>query len=303
MDVLAASMWAQCAKPAHRFDFPHQAAIFHLRIYKRPYEHRTPRYGNPNTHIIMSNLDRVRILNYDDVPKAAETLRESFSSDALARLLTNHIKDPVKRRQIDLMIFQTYLRQHIAKGICLGIGESADGFETVAVWSTPTSLEEGLESFHTLMASGFGKLWELAEREGQEKIFEGMLPLLHDTAARIFATDKRFKGKGVYTLVYLGSVAAARGKGNVRTMFDYMFTNYIDVPNSNHLAYLESSSPDNIPIYNRFGFHFYKNIVLGDRDKPNAEEGEDYAVMNVMVRGSFGEDWTGSATPDSLHKL
>lgn len=251
----------------------------------------------------MSNLDRVRKLTYADVPKAAKTLQESFSEDALARLLTNHIKDPEKKYKIDILLYEAYLRQHIAKGVCLGIGETSDGFETVAIWSTPSSVADGLESFHTLMASGYGKLWEHAEQEGQEKIFEGMLPLLHDTSARIFATDKRFRGKGVYTLVYLGSVASARGKGNVRTMFDYMFQKYIDVPNSNNIAYLESSSPDNIPIYNRFGFHFYKDITLGDKDKPNAKEGDDYAVMNVMVRGSFGKDWTGSATPDSLHKL
>lgn len=251
----------------------------------------------------MSKFDRVRKLNLSDVPKAARTLQESFAQDSLARLLTCHIKDPKEKYEIDILLYEAYLRQHIAKGICLGIGETADAFETVAMWSTPTSLNEGLESFHTLMAAGYGELWKRAGPEGQQKIFEGMLPLLHETSARILSTDKRFRDQGVYTLVYLGSIASARGKGNVRTMFDYMFKYYIDTPGSNNIAYLESSSPDNIPIYNRFGFHFYMDIVLGDKAKANAQEGEDYAVMNVMIRGPFGKDWTGSATPDSAHKL
>ncbi|GBL51531.1 hypothetical_protein [Candidozyma auris] len=251
----------------------------------------------------MSKLDRVKHLTLEDVPKAARTLQESFAKDSLARLLTCHVKDPRQKYELDILLYEAYLRQHIAKGICLGIGESEENFETVAIWSIPSSIDDGIESFHTLMAAGYGKLWEKAGPEGQQKIFEGMLPLLHDTSAKILATDKRFKNKGVYTLVYLGSVASARGKGNVRTIFEYMFKNYIDTPNSNNIAYLESSSPDNIPIYNKFGFHFYKDITLGDKDKLDAVEGDDYAVMNVMIRGSFGQDWTGSATPDSLHKL
>ncbi|KAF3990295.1 hypothetical protein FT663_03238 [Candidozyma haemuli var. vulneris] len=251
----------------------------------------------------MSKLDRVRQLTFDDVPKAARTLSEAFAQDALARLITCHIKDPKQKDKVNILLYEAYLRQHIAKGICLGIGETDDAFETVAIWATPSSVSDGLESFHTMMTAGYGKLWDAAGAEGQDKVFNGMLPLLHDTCAKIFATDRRFKGKGVYTLVYLGSIAAARGKGNVRTMFDYMYQKYIDLPNSDNLAYLESSSPDNIPIYNKFGFHFYQNIALGDKNKPSAQEGEDYAVMNVMIRGPHGKDWTGSATPDSVHKL
>lgn len=229
------------------------------------------------------------------MPKAASTLLQSFKTDSLARLLTNHISDLNDKDKLEYAMYECYLRQHIAKGVCLGIGESETEFETVAIWSTPTSADNGLDSFANLMDAGYHKLWEMAGDEGREKIFKGMLPLLHDTAERILSTDSRFMDKGLYTLVYLGSVASARGKGNVRLMFDFMFHNYIDLPGTSNMAYLESSSPDNIPIYNRFGFHFYEDIMLGSRDGPDAKEGEDYAVMNVMIRGSFGEDWTGSS--------
>lgn len=234
---------------------------------------------------------RIKVLTLGDVDKAAATLYKLFAADSLAQLLTHHIADPVHRRKVDYLVYQCYLRQHIAKGLCLGIGESEHEFETVAIWALPTSEADGLDSFANLMLAGYGQLWEHAGAEGRHKIFLGMLPLLHDTAARILATDARFKGTGVFTLVYLGSVELARGKGNVRAIFDYMFQNHIDVPNSNHIAYLESSSPANIPIYARFGFHFYEDIMLGSRDKPDAKEGEDYAIMKVMIRGPYGKSW------------
>lgn len=240
----------------------------------------------------MSNKSKpspaVKILSEKDVHKAAVTLVHSFSQDSLAKLLVKHAKSDKEKYQIEYSLYCCYLRQHIRKGICLGIGESDEDFETVAIWSTDKSEEEGLDSFVNLMESGYGKLWDQVGEEGRDKIFRGMLPLLHDTAQRILSTDSRFKGKGVYTLVYLGSVARARGKGNVRAMFDYMFTNYIDKPNTNNIAYLESSSADNIPIYNKFGFVFYEDIMLGSNESPTAKEGEDYAIMNVMIRGSFG---------------
>lgn len=244
------------------------------------------------TPIVADKFAKVRQLTLADTEKAATTLLKSFETDALARLLTNHISNETEKLKLDRALYEAYLRQHILKGIVLGIGESEKEFETVALWSTPTSLEEGLEDFAVLMESGYGKLWDIAGDEGRHKIFKGMLPLLHDTCEKILNTDAKFKGKGVYTLVYLGSVAAARGKGNVRTMFEYMFKNYIDKPNTNNIAYLESSAPDNIPIYNRFGFHFYLDIMLGSKEKPGAKEGDDYAVMHVMIRDSYGQDWT-----------
>ena len=45
-----------------------------------------------------------------------------------------------------------------------------------------------------------------------------------------------------------------------------MFETYID-NDKNSIAYLESSSPANIPIYNRFGFHVAEDIVLGENVK------------------------------------
>lgn len=234
----------------------------------------------------------LRHLTLQDVPKAAKTLCEAFAEDSLAKLLVCHF--PTKEEQIrcETLLYAAYLRQHIAKGIVLGINESETDFETVAIWSHPTSEKEGLDSFFNLMEAGYGDVWQVYGDAGRDKVFKGMLPLLHDSCERILDVPL-FRGKGVFTLVYLGSLEKARGKGNVRKMFDYMFENFIDcTPNS--VAYLESSSLDNIPIYNRFGFYLAEEITLGSRHL-GAEEGKDYANMSVMIRDTNGHDWTAKA--------
>ncbi|KAI5952201.1 hypothetical protein CANMA_005077 [Candida margitis] len=247
-----------------------------------------------NSDIIMSSSSPssfgIRQLTNADVPKAAATLLDAFSGDPLSNYLVHHINEPAKRTQCELALYEGYLRQHMTKGLVFGQGETEQSFETVSIWSTPTSAEQGLESFSHLMESGYDKVWNLFGAQGRDKIFQGLMPLLHDSFDRITTSDKRFRGKDVYTLVYVGSTAAARGKGNLRKLFTFMFDNYIDCDGSGGvLTYLESSSSANIPIYERFGFHLVENIVLGEKA---GVEGKDCAVMNVMIRGIKGADWT-----------
>lgn len=223
----------------------------------------------------------VRQLTLADTERAAATLIRLFEKDDLQLLLMAAVPDAEKPK-VTRLLYEAYVRQHILKGVALAVGESGGDFETVALWLTPASIDAGLELFDTLMRLGYGALWEALNPETRHRIFSGMLPLLHDTSHRITTTT--FKNKGVYTLVYLGLLESARGKGNARKMFEYMFANYIDKPGTNNIAYLESLSPTNIPIYNRFGFHVVEDIALGD-DKGRA-------VMHVMVRDSFGNDWT-----------
>lgn len=249
----------------------------------------------------LQSFSKVRLLTPGDASKAALTLCDAFEEDLLSIYLTNHISSEKERRLFNRTMYECYLRQHIDKGICIGVGESAEGFETVAIWSSPTSYEKGLETFPDFMEAGFDKFWHLAGKEGRDKVFKGLLPLLDEVSERIMTKDSRFHNKGAYTLVYLGSLASARGKGNVRAMFHFMFKNFIDQPDQENIAYLESSASSNIGIYNRFGFHVYEKIVLGDNTKPGARESKDFALMNIMIRAPGGKDWT--AEPNLLDKL
>lgn len=232
----------------------------------------------------------MKILTYKDVTKAAKTLYDSFRQDSLSQLLTSDAVDGASRRAIEIKLYECYLKQHINHGICLGINESSDCFETVAIWATPTSEADGLNSFSNLMESDFHHLYQMCDPVTRKKIFTGLLPLLHDSFDNIIMNDSRFKTKGVWTLVYLGSLASSRGKGNVRKMFEFMFKNYIDTDDTT-ICYLESSSPMNIPIYERFGFNVYQDILLGSRSHEHAIEGKDFAIMNVMIRGNKGHNW------------
>lgn len=232
----------------------------------------------------------IKFLTRADTKKAAHCLLEAFQDDSLAKLLTSHFLDPEQRRRCELQLYEAYLNQHIAKGICLGVGETKEGFETVAIWSTPKSAEEGLDELNNMLEAGYGKVWDMFGEEGRQKVFYGMLPLLHDSCERIIESDSRFASKKVFVLVYIGSTERARGKGNARKQFEVMFKHFID-PMDNSISYLESSAKSNIPIYNRFGFHFVEDIVLG-HDYDRGIEGKDWAVMNVMIRGNKGNDWT-----------
>ncbi|CUM62620.1 uncharacterized protein PRCAT00000174001 [Priceomyces carsonii] len=239
-----------------------------------------------------SNLPNgVRVLSFDDAQKAAITLREAFKEDSLDKYLFVHLSQEEKE-SCELLLYEAYFRQHVATGICVGINETDDAFETVAVWSTPESIDKGLEDFSVMMSSGYGNLWNAVGEEGRVKIFDRMMPLLHGSFATIMESDARFRTKQPFTLVYLGSIKAARGKGNVRKMFDFMFRNYIDV-HDNSFCYLESSSKTNIPIYEKFGFRFYQDIMLGKKEADSVE-GKDYSIMNVMIRDSRGNEWEHS---------
>ena len=118
-----------------------------------------------------SYLSNLRHLTNKDVTKAAYTLLEAFAEDDLAKMLVCHIEDKAERQLCELTLYEAYIRQHIAKGIVIGQGETESGFETVSIWSHPKSEEEGLDSYTNLMEAGYGKVWNVYGEEGRKKCF------------------------------------------------------------------------------------------------------------------------------------
>lgn len=232
----------------------------------------------------------IRVLNLDDIEKGCSTLLQAFLLDTLGSYLVSHMSNPAMASRCHYELYKAYIHQHIVHGIVVGAGESEHSFETVAIWTTPESSASGIDGFAAMCEAGYGKVWDAFGPIGRDKVFKGMIPLLHNTADRILGSDSRFCDKKVYCLVYVGSLPRARGKGNLRKMFNFMFDRYIDV-SSDTICYLESSSTANIPIYNRFGFHRVQDITLGKSDVPHAKLGKDFAVMTVMIRGNRGLDW------------
>lgn len=227
----------------------------------------------------------VEILEFKDAKKAARTLYESFDDDAVARYTSRHLEnDPARKQEVDLQLYEAYVVSHMMKGLVLGIKgedhENKDTFETVSLWVRPDS--GSLDDYLTLIRSGFAKLAWKTGAEGRRRVFGVMFKVLHDNYDNIMQIDPN--RDNTWTLVYLGSTPAARGKGNVRKLFEHTFREYIDPSNS--LAYLESSSLTNLPIYEKFGFRAVSDIWLGDQNDP-----VDKARMDVMVRGPKGEAW------------
>ncbi|GMM29072.1 hypothetical protein DAMA08_017880 [Martiniozyma asiatica (nom. inval.)] len=234
----------------------------------------------------MSKSHNIEILTFKDVKKAARTLYESFDDDDVARYCSRHLEnDPQRKLDVDLAMYEAYVSVHIMKGLAIGIkGENAsdadnETFETVALWEIPNGGD--MSDYITLIRSGFAKLAWKTGAEGRKRIFQTMFPVLHGN----FHDIMHNKGEeNTFTLVYLGSTPKARGKGNVRAIFEWMFQNYIDKNNS--VAYLESSSVNNFPIYEKFGFKPVADIWLGDKNDP-----VDSARMDVMIRGPNGSTW------------
>lgn len=234
---------------------------------------------------VKMSKNRVEILQMEDAKKAARTLYEAFDNDDVARYVSRHLEgNPELKKQVDLQLYEGYVRSHIMKSICFVIKgedhENKDTFETVSIWVKPDA--GSLDDYLTLVRSGFAKMAWNTGAEGRRRVFGVLFPVLHDNYDHIMSVDPN--ASNTWTLVYLGSTPAARGKGNVRAMFDHVFDNYIDPMGAN--AYLESSAIRNLPIYERFGFRAINAVWLGDRDDP-----VDKARMDIMIRGPRGEKW------------
>lgn len=232
----------------------------------------------------MSKRD-IEILEFKDAKRAARTLYRAFDNDDVAKYTSRHLEnDPVKRKEVDLQLYEAYIVSHIMKGIVFGIKgdnfEENDCYETVSLWVKPDS--GALDDYITLIRSGFAKLAWNTGSEGRRRVFKVLFNVLHDNYHEIMKIDPN--EENTWTLVYLGSIPESRGKGNVRKMFDYVFNHYIDPMNAN--TYLESSAVRNLPIYEKFGFRAVSDIWLGDKEDP-----VDKARMDIMIRGPNGSEW------------
>lgn len=229
--------------------------------------------------------ENVVILDYQDAKKAARTLWGCFHDDGVADYVVRHLEnDPERKKQVELQYYESYVVSHIMKGLVVGVKgdneENSDTFESVAVWVKPDS--GSLDDYLTLIRSGFAKLAWITGAEGRRRVFGVLFKVLHDYYEETMAMDPE-NGENTWTLVYLGSTPAARGKGNVRKIFDFIINNYVDPKGS--LIYLESSAIRNLPIYERFGFRAINDIYLGDVNT------DDHARMDVMIRGPNGKPW------------
>ncbi|ODQ78032.1 hypothetical protein BABINDRAFT_172492 [Babjeviella inositovora NRRL Y-12698] len=231
----------------------------------------------------------IRPLTIRDSSKAAKTLYKAFKTDVLSRYVSKHLEDqPEYRQKVDIALYEAYVYSHILRGLVFGIEydpssateevddgtgiSNAECFETVSLWAPPgVNIDDPI----TFARSYYKFAW-LTGAAGRKRVFTTFFGALvfnfHDALGK--------EDNDAYALVYLASTPAARGKGNARKMLEYMFETHID--KENKLTYLESSSAVNIPIYEKFGFRWVRDMIIGDENDPNG----DFARLNVMVRGN-----------------
>lgn len=227
----------------------------------------------------------VEKLDPKDVRKAAVTLYHAFDNDDVAAYCTRHLEnEPEKRKKVDIMLFEAYVNLFMLRGMAFVIKgenhEQKEVFETVSLWEIPNC--GSMDDYLTLLRTGFAKLGWYAGAEGRRRVFQVLFKVLHDNVDLITKRDPAHDN--MYTLIYLGSTPDARGKGNVRKIFDHVFENYVDRDNA--ITYLESSNLVNTPIYEKFGFRAVCDIWLGDKNDES-----DRARMDIMIRGPQGAEW------------
>lgn len=177
-----------------------------------------------------------------DVRDLADVLGRAFHDDPVMTWIQ---PDAAARRRALPRMFATMTRHHFLRGGGVEVAAGGDGIGAAALWDPPgrwqqTSLEGLLmmpafiRAFGNRVAAGRQVADLMKERHPEEP---------HWYLA-IIGSDTSVRGKGF-------------GQALMRSRLDRCDAEYAP-------AYLESSNPDNIPYYERFGFEVTGELRLPD---------------------------------------
>jgi GNAT superfamily N-acetyltransferase len=184
----------------------------------------------------------VRLATRDDLPAMAATLASAFSADPIFMWLT-----PERNREARLRrFFARQLRDTLHHG---GLVTSADG-RGAAIWLPPDKWKVPVATIIRATPTMVG-------------VFAGRLPRLLSslsTIERVHPHDPPH-----WYLEFLGTHREAQRGGVGSTVISLTLGRCDDegVP-----AYLEASSPENVPFYRRHGFEVTETIELKGAPNP-----------------------------------
>ncbi|KAK0672333.1 hypothetical protein QBC41DRAFT_30058 [Cercophora samala] len=173
---------------------------------------------------------------------------------------------------VDILTY-TVASHCIGGGLVTTVGED---FDSVALW-VPPNPPPSLDSYLTHFRSGLWRLHFQLCPEGKRRLFDEILPLLHDTKREVLGPEKE---NDAWYLVYLGTKPRSQGRGlGGRLLRDGM----MKADREGRQMYLESSSAVNNEYYKRFGFEVRKEIYL--------KRGRWPVRLSIMVRepGAMGQ--------------
>lgn len=175
-----------------------------------------------------------------DIRHLAGTLGRAFYDDPVMRWML-----PDDRRRAGGLgrMFAAMTRHHFLAGGGVEVALGSDGIGAAALWDPPGRWRQSpLEELR--MMPGFLLAMGTGARRGRQ-ISELM--------------KERHPEEPHWYLGVIGSDPSVRGGGFGRALMQYR----LDRVDAEHApAYLESSNPDNIPYYQRFGFEVTEEVSL-----------------------------------------
>ncbi|MGH9632367.1 MAG: GNAT family N-acetyltransferase [Bryobacteraceae bacterium] len=178
--------------------------------------------------------DIVRTANQSDEPFIVSTLVMAFSSDPAARW---SFPDPHQY----LTHFPSFVRAFGGKAFAHGSAHIVDGCAAVALWLPPDIHPDQEE------------LGRLIQRSAPEEIRDDLLAVIEQMSSYHPSEPHWF-------LPLIGVDGPAQGRGYGSALLDHALAvcDRDQIP-----AYLESSNPKNVPLYQRHGFELLGTIQVG----------------------------------------
>ncbi|WP_328349812.1 GNAT family N-acetyltransferase [Mycobacterium sp. NBC_00419] len=184
----------------------------------------------------------VRSARRSDIPALARVLGRAFHDDPVITWLQ---PDPERRTAALPGLFGALARHHFLPGRGVEVASTDDGLGGVALWDPP------------------GR-WQQSSRENIAMLPAVLRAVRGRLAVSRVLTDlmkENHPEEPHWYLAVLGSDPKVRGDGFGRALMQ----SRLDRCDAEYApAYLESSSPENVPYYERFGFVVTGEIVIPD---------------------------------------
>jgi GNAT superfamily N-acetyltransferase len=187
-------------------------------------------------------LPKVRSVSESNAEHAIAALTLAFSTDPVIRAF---YPDPLEH----LTHFPEMMRLHIAPAIAHQAAHFVEGFSAAAIWFPPKSPGDDPEPDKDLARRLGTLIEETASREGNDDLF-----------AAISEMDKLHPKEPHWYLFAIGVDPDHQNEGLGSILMEHALPK-CDAGGT--LAYLESSSPRNVPFYQRHGFEVLQVVQVG----------------------------------------
>ncbi|WP_179470147.1 GNAT family N-acetyltransferase [Mycolicibacterium vinylchloridicum] len=182
----------------------------------------------------------VRRARKGDIPALAQVLGRAFQDDPVMAWVQ---PDAARRKAALPGLFSALTRHHFLAGRGTEVAASDDGVGAAALWDPPGRWTQSPRE-------------QLAMLPGVMRAFRGRLAAARTVTDMMKANHPE---EPHWYLAMIGSDPTVRGGGYGRALMQ----SRLDRCDAEYApAYLESSNPDNIPYYERFGFEVTGELTL-----------------------------------------